>query len=190
MRILSFTLVLLSFFTVVAHGEENAASDDVAPSAPTQFLVTLAEYRLDQPIPVEATETEILESVRRSKVTPVETVRMTAGENSENLVNFGRQVSVTAGTVSRGPVTSKQFNSVQIGTVLKVRLVSHTDGVQAEIDYSTSRVAANGTEDSPPDVVSNTVQTTQVYALGKQRLIAMSSVGDASCIVVSIQRLP
>jgi len=47
-----------------------------------------------------------------------------------------------------------------------------------------------GTDDSPPDLLTNTVQSTQIYVLGQQRLLSTSSAGEAPCIVVSIRRIP
>ncbi|KAA5543223.1 hypothetical protein FYK55_13180 [Roseiconus nitratireducens] len=192
MRFSCLIVVLLACTAGVARCEETAKTDDAATATPfgTQFLVTLAEYHLEEPIPVDATEVEILDSVRDSGAVPVESVRMTATEDTESMAHFGQRVTVTTGKVIRGPVTSKQTESIEIGTMLRVRVASHAKGALAEIDYSTSRLNGAGTDDSPPDVVTNTVQATQLYVLGKQRLLSTSSTGKAPCIVVSIQRIP
>jgi len=192
MKPLSMIPVLLALTSGIARCEESEKEDKTATGPPiqTQFLVTLSEYHLEGPIPVNATEAEILDIVRDSEIKPFETVRMTAAEQTESMVNFGQQVTVTTGKVARGPVTSRQTQSVKIGTILRVRIAEHANGALAEIDYSTSRLNGNGTDDSPPDVLTNTLQATQIYKLGEQRLLSTSSIEKAPCIVVSIQRMP
>ena len=186
------TSLLLVLFSGIGQCKENpkAGDDGTASPAPTQFLVTLSEYHLEKSIPVDADEAKILEIVRESGASPYETVRMTAAADTESMVNFGRQITVTTGKVARGPITSRETQTVQIGTILQVRIASHGDGAMAEISYTTSRLDGNGTDDSTPDVLTNTVQATQIYVLGEQRLLSTSSVGKAPCIVVSIQQIP
>jgi hypothetical protein len=191
MKPLSMALVLLVVFSSIAQCEERT-KDDASAASPsrTQFLVTLSEYHLEGSIPVKASEAEILDIMRGAGAIPVETVRMTATLDTESMVQFGKRVTVTTGSVTRGPTTSRQTQSMEIGTILQVRIESNGDGVIAEVDYSTSRLSGSGTDDSPPDVLTTTVKATQIYELGKQRLLTTSSTGDAPCIIVSIQHMP
>lgn len=184
--------VLLVCASAIAWCGENGAGDKAAAESPklAQILVTLAEYKIEKPIPVKAPEAEILKSIRDSGVMPSETVRATVAADTQSIVNFGKRVTVTTGKISRGPVTSRQTETMEIGTILQLQLTEHPKGAIAEIDYTTSRLEGGGNDDSPPDVVTNTVQATQVYALGEQRLLSTSGSENVTCIFVSIQRMP
>ena len=192
MKLPSMTLVFLLLTAGIAHCQESSkkGNGDKGASIQTQFMVTLAEYHLEKQIPVDATEAEILKIIRSAGTAPFETIRMTASENTESMVNFGKSITVTTGRISRGPTTTRQTETMQIGTILNARIAEHANGAIAEIDYTTSRLNGEGTEDSPPDLDTNTAQATQIYAIGEPRLLSTWGTDKVTCIVVTIQRIP
>lgn len=194
MKLLSASLALLLVsVSGFASGQDAASADaaaDPTTTFTTQYLLTLSEYQLEKPLPTTATEAEILEAIEAEKLTPIETLRVTAVEDTDSMVQFGKRATITVGMTSgRGPVPTRRVESIEVGTLLKVTIASHAKGAIAEIRYSTSRLADGGGDDLPPDVTTNTVEATQVYELGKPRLLSMSSLGKAPCVVVSIREM-
>ena len=183
MKSFSILLASLFVFTGIARCDDHVEETEI--KIPSQYLVTLSEYHLAKPVPVEATEVEILEMLRQSKQEPVETVRLTAFADTDCMMNLSKQVNLVTGTTTRGPVVSKQTETYQVGTILRVRIVAKGEGVIAEIDYSTSRISSD--EVDFPEVQSNSVEATSYFNLGKQRLLSSSSAENAPFLVVSIQ---
>ena len=99
-------------------------------------------------------------------------------------------MAVTTASMTRGDATTRQTKEIEIGTILKLRIKPLAKGAIAEIDYSTNRVDGDGTEDSPPDVLTNTMQSTQIYVLGKTRLLSTMGTGNLTGVVVTIREMP
>ena len=190
-NLLLFT-AMIGFASVISGGVSLDAAEPQAPPLPTevQYLITFAEYQLDMTIPLDASESEIIDKIRSSKSAPLETIRTTAMANTDTMVQFGRRVAVIDGTMSRGTVVARQTRDIEVGSILQVRIASHPKGAIADINYSTSRLADNGTDNSPPDVVNNKVQSSQILAIGEDRILSTSSSTKTHCIVVSVQTIP
>jgi len=184
-------IIFPSLFLLVGvlpgNGDANAAEAAVET---TQYLVELAEYKLDQAIPIGLGEAEVIDAILSSGVKPVETIRLTALSNTDSMVQFGKRIAVTTASMTRGDATTRQTKEIEIGTILSLRIKPLAKGAIAEIDYSTNRVDGDGTEDSPPDVLTNTMQSTQIYVLGKTRLLSTMGTGNLTGVVVTIREIP
>ena len=165
-------LALLLVSAVIVQGDEHAAK----PKHQTQYLIALSEYQLEIAVPHGLSESEILAKIRESKAVPVATIQCTAVADTESSVQFSKQV---AGDTSRQAGFS-------IGTMLQIHSTSHARGAIAEISYEASRLD----DDSPSDVRTTTVQSTQIYELGKDRLLVASTLGSSCYIVVTVREIP
>jgi hypothetical protein len=168
---------LTVFALLVAFGGISPADEHATKSRPkTQYLIALSEYQLEMAAPHGLNESEILDQIRSSKAIPVATIQCTAVADTESSVQFGKQV---AGT------TSRQTN-LRIGTMLQIHITSHERGAIADISYEASRLD----DDSPSDVLTTTVQSTQIYEFGKDRLLVASTLGSSCHIVVAVREIP
>lgn len=194
MKILATLSVFLFALMSFVHAAEHADAGSPAPTKTTQYLIGLSEYELEQAVPMGLSETEIVSMICDSKITPVRTVRMTAVEGVESIVNFGRRVTVAAGEVVDGRnisvrTVSHRTENLDIGTILNVRIVPHDDGAMANISYSTTHLDSRVKNGSQPDVLTGTVETTQIYTLGKERVLSVTSSDTFTCILVSVSEL-
>ncbi|MCO8121888.1 hypothetical protein NHH03_09085 [Stieleria sp. TO1_6] len=193
MKLHSILLALLFTSTGIATAAENVMAEKVGtpkPMVKTQYLVELSEYELEQAVPVAISESEIIDVIRRSKSKPLETVRMTAVEETDSMVQNGRRVTVTTGKVTHGNTTSRSTEQLEVGTMLRVKIVPHAKGALADVSYATSRLDGNGTDVSPPDVLTKTIESTQIYVLGKERLLSSMSADKFTCVLISVSEIP
>jgi hypothetical protein len=183
------------FLSVVGNvmADEKPSGETTVPNstrAQAQYLATVAEYRLDQPFSITASEKEVLDYIRDQKMEPVETVRRTVMSDAYSHVQFGKRVTVTTGKIVNRDVVSRQTETMEIGTILDIRIERHERGATANLEYTSSQLEGDGTEDSPPDITTTTVQTTQVFELGKPRLVGARSGSETSFVIATISELP
>lgn len=193
MKLHAILLSLLVASMGVVNGDEHKKSGKAGEPKrvfKTQYMLTLAEYELEEAIPLGLSEAEVLELIRKSKASPVGTIRMSAVEDTESMVQFGRRVAITTGQVSIGRGTSRRTEFMETGTIVSVRIAPHAKGAIADVDFSASRLDGDGSDDTPPEVVTTTAQATQIYAMGKERLLASTSLGDKTCIVITVREIP
>jgi len=186
---LCLTLVLLFRGAAIADEGQRPAADD-APASPERYMVTFSAYRLDEAISADATEDEIVAFIKREDIKPHDTIRLSAISDMESMAQFGRRVSVTAGR-SVGPTgTTRQIQLVEVGASLRLTVTQHENGALAKIRYESTRHIGEGTEESPPDLATTNITTTQILEFGKPRLVGASSADGASWILVTVTKRP
>jgi predicted RecA/RadA family phage recombinase len=186
-------IVPLFLLAAIVHVHGNARANEANAETQqntTQYLIELSEYELEQAIPVGLGEAEVIDAIRSSGAKPVETIRLTALSDTESMVQFGKRMAVTTASITRGDAITRQTKEIEIGTILRLRIKPHAKGAIADIDYSTNRVDGEGTDDSPPDVLTNTMQSTQVYVLGKSRLLSTMGIGKLTGVIVIVREIP
>lgn len=82
-----------------------------------------------------------------------------------------------------------QSRQIEVGRMLKLQLIPHQEAAIADISYSTSRVDGEQTEDSPPNIVTTTIQGTQVFTLGSRRLLSTARSGNPTGIIITITEI-
>ncbi len=168
----------------------NADEPEAEPRVDTtQYLVELTEYSLDKAVSIGLSEPELIVAIRDANAKPVETIRMTAMAEAESFVQLGRRITVTTGTVKNGNTASRQTTDVEIGTILRIRVKPNANEAIANIDYTTSRVEGDATDEQAPDILTNTTQSTQLYTLGKPRLLSMIDSGKRTAIIVTLREM-
>lgn len=188
-KLLSLVVVLIVNLPFGGQTYAEDSGGDLQPNT-TQYLVELSEYKLEQSIPTGLGEGEVVDAILKSGTKPVETIRLTAMSETESMVQVGRRVALTTGTMTRGGVTNRQTKDIEIGTILRIQIKQHAKGAIADIDYSTSRLDGDGTDDSPSDVLTNTMQSTQIYGLGKTRLLSTVGAGKLTGVLITVSEIP
>lgn len=183
-------LIFSTLLATIAFSVSLAQSGSDEPTkAPIRFLVTISEYQLGEVFTDSATEAEILDSIRKKTVPPTETIRLSVIKDVEGMAQFGKVANVTIGKTVNREITTRQTQNVQVGTLLKAKVRLENEAIVANITFEASRLQGNGTEDSPPDIASTTINTTQSLEIGKPRLIGSSSGGKTSYVFVTITQL-
>ena len=188
----ALTSLIIADRNVRAEEADTTTSEDAK-----QYLVELSEYKLDQAIPTGLNEAETIEKIYQSGGKPVETVRLTAMAESKSMVQYGTNVTMTTAKTYQGNSTSRQSTArqtgsrknknVNVGIVLRLSIRHHAKGVVADVNYATTRIDGGGTDDSFPDVLTNSLQATQVYALGKPRLLTTVGSSKTTAVVVTVR---
>jgi hypothetical protein len=185
--ILIVATLLASIACSTAYAQQ-AVSDQA--KAPVRYIVTLSEYQLGNGVPDTASEADILELLRQNTVHPTETVRLSVIKDVEGMVQFGKLAAVTVGKTVNREVTTRQTQNVQVGTLLRITIRLENDAIAANIAFEASRFQGDGTDDSPPDIDTTTIKTTQFIEFGKPRLIGSSSSGKTSYVFVTVNQIP
>lgn len=186
-------LLVLAFFTRVAFADEaasasssKAANVSAVSTEPVQYSISVAEYRFEDAFDSDSSEAEILKLIRDRRISPAETIRLTTLTGVKSMVQFGRRVAVVTGTATgRGGVV-RQTKNFELGTLIQIELNPHPKGVIGSINYATSRLGADRGEDMPADVVTKSTDATQIYEIGKPRLLFGSTAGEPFVVMVSV----
>jgi hypothetical protein len=163
-------------------------ADQSQTEVPEQYLITLSQYRLEGLDTSHLTADDVAAAIKTQKASPVETVMLTAVAGGESMVQFGRSVTVTTGTVANRDVTSRQTQQREVGSLL--RLIPSTEGqkVGLQLTFESSRQAGEGTDDSPPDIVTISIKISQLFDLGKPTLIGGTTTGESSYVFLTVSR--
>lgn len=182
----AFPAVFL-FTLAVAASAEKDSNESSSPRDREQYMVTLFEYRLVDKLPPTASEGEILDKVLDANLEPSETLRILATSGTETMANFGRRVNLAMGTVSSNRGVAQRMETVEVGTILRLKIDSHPKGAIADIDYSNSRVADKEDGGVLPMVITHSVQSTHIYDLKNPRLLSCQTIGEGSCIIMLVK---
>jgi hypothetical protein len=155
-----------------------------------RFLVTVSEYQLGDSVPANASEADILESIRETDAQPTETIRLSVIKDVDCMVQFGRVIPVTVGKTMNREVATRQTQNVQVGTLLKFRMSLDGESVIVKIEFEASRFQGEGSDDSPPDIASASISTSQYLPFAKPCLIGSTSIGDTSYVFVTVTKIP
>lgn len=176
-------------FAAPQDAEKPVSHVDRKLPAPQRYLVTVARYRLERLYtaepentknlttlkPADFTSDKIYAAIKAQNASPFETTMLSATTGNPSRVSFGREVSVTVGkTITRQGETNR-IEARSIGTVLDLMLTPDKDKMKAEITFSASRVSSERTEDTPPDTTNTSIETSQIFEIGKPTLIAAST---------------
>jgi len=167
---------------------EAGATHQSENKLPESYLITLSEYRLKSVNPSELTAGSIAAAITTEKAAPIETVMLSAIADIESMVQFGRTVTVTTGRTTNRDVTTRQTQQMNIGTIVRVTASPAGQQVGLVLSFESSRQNGEGTDDSPPDIVTTSINTTQIFELGKPTMIGASTAGETSYIFLAISR--
>jgi hypothetical protein len=168
--------------------EARPVSTDASPLV--SYIVTASEYKIESGVTATSTEAEIIASIEKAQLKPTQTIRVTAISAHACTAQFTKSVTVTTGKVTNRDATSRIAKQIDIGATIELKIEPGEDSSIAMVRFQTSRLQGEGTDDSPPDVVSTDVETTQVFEQGKPRLIASTDTNETSYIFVTITPLP
>jgi len=153
-------------------------------------LVTLSEFQLPDAATPSLTADEITSQIAAKKLLPIETIRVAIVDGIEGMAQFGKQVAVTTGTTGNRDSKTRQTRDVPIGTIIRVTSKSNGSEIVLSIQYESSRLNGNGTDDSAPDILTNRITTTQAISLSKPTLLGGTSKDQSSYAILTLTKLP
>ena len=167
-------------------------ADDPSSSSSNQasFIVQLTEYRLKQPLDPSRSVSEILASLAKpgdnEEYQPIETIRLSALSGTESTAQFGRRVNVTIGTTTNRGGTVKNVQAVDVGTLVRVTPALQAGKVALKLEFESSRIEGDASADSPPDISTTQIKTTQLLELGKPSLVGSTTSTANSVILITV----
>lgn len=167
---------------------DSGASHQSQNKLPEPYLITISEYRLKGVNPSDLTADNIVSAIKAEKATPIETVMLSAIADLESMVQFGRSVTVTTGRITNRDVTSRQTQQREIGTIVRVTASPTGQQVGLTLSFESSRLIGEGSDDSPPDIVTTSINTTQLFDFGQPTMIGASTAGETSYVFLTISR--
>lgn len=166
-------------------------TDAQDPVPPTSYVVTLSEYRIAEGVSSERSASEIVDWIAsrsdEQDFTPLATIRLTIISDAESMVQFGRRVVVTTGTVTNSRAgTMRQSGTLEIGTMIRVKANPVGDKIALRITFESSRLDGEHDGDSPPDVSHTNLDTTLLLEADKPTLLGGITDEAASLFFVTI----
>lgn len=191
------TLAFCVFVSVCIVGTAQDApkpltAETSRPEVLESYIVQLSEYKINGPTDPSQTAADIVASLMKAdaKTKPelIETVRLSTLSGSESMVQFGKQVRVTSGTVSVRGTTARQMQNVQFGTIVRVTATPRAGKVVVKLSFESSRLDGKGAENSPPDISTTQIESTQLLEIGKPTLIGGTTADTSSFILLTVTR--
>lgn len=179
-------------------GDGPRALDGGASTATSRpYLIEVIEFQIDASDGAELSPEQLVQSYSQMKsdglLKRAEKIRFYASVQKASFVNFGKQVALTTGATMAGPgrPVARQVKQFEIGTTAEVMLDSVGEGqVVLQVLYRSSRVAGEGTDDSPPDIVSINMEASLVLELGKTKLLGGTSADPNVYVLITVSELP
>jgi len=193
----STILLAMMCLFVPRHGftqEQPQTTTAATPKAdaPESYIVQLTEFRFKSSVNLKLSARDIVAQFEKPTtdglIQPIETIRMSIQSGAENMVQFGRQVTVTTGTMTNAGKSTRINKDRTIGTILRVNAIPQDQKVQLTFTYESSRLDGDKTDDSPPDTLTTTISSMQLFELGKPTLVGGTSAGDTTYVILTIGR--
>ena len=167
----------------------SAAVDSTQSKPPEQYLLTLSEYRLKGLDVSGLTAENITAAMMADKASPLETTMLTAIAGTENRVSFGRMVAVKTGRTNNRGGSSKNYVYRDIGTILSAIPTTEGQQVRLALNFKSSRVTGEDSEDSLQDTVTISMDINQLFELARPTLIGANTAGETSYLFLTVTRL-
>jgi len=186
---IAFALLLLGVaggaFTVGQDAKVDKSQPDTDHASTTNnrsYSIEIIEFQIDASDGADLSADQLVKSFAQMKsdamLKRADTIRFSAVEQKASVIDIGKLVSLTTGSMpaGQGRPAVRQMRDVEVGTKAEAMLVSSGKGqVSMDLLYRSSRVEGEGTDDSPPNIVSVTIETALVLELGKPKLLGGTS---------------
>ncbi len=191
------TFVLLLAFSLciidMSLGQDSkpaTASPEVQPESFESYMIQLTEYRIEGAGDPSQTTDQIVKRLTarsgQANSDLVETVRLSVLSGGKSMVQFGKRVTLTVGTVSSRGSTSRQTQQMEIGTLLRVTATPQSGQVLLDLSYESSRLDDNETEDSAPNILTTQIETRQLVELGEPTLISGTHADNSTYTILTV----
>ena len=161
------------------------------PAERATYDVTLTEFQMKSGQEPEISFKEIIDAFHdrenRDNLILVETLRLTLQADLECTAQFSRQVTVTEGIVRNPRGVQRRTKTVKLGTMAQIRVTPEDDKLTLRLRYTASRLGGEIPEDSPPDMLNSTYETTIAVQRGKPALVGGGDVDGSSYLMVYVR---
>jgi hypothetical protein len=186
---------------VVVGQEENPR--EAGAASPKSYVVQLTEFRFANAVDPKLTAAHIVHAFQQADAEKsfelIETVRLTALESHETMVQFGRNTAVTVGVANfsgapnfPGGRNTRQTQYRQVGTLVRLTAQSQAEKVLLKLSYEVSRLEAQAPDDleaDSPDVIVIQFDTALLIEPGKPTLVGGTSAEPSNFLLVSVEEL-
>lgn len=158
------------------------------------YVVQLTEFHLKDAANPGLSTDQIVQTyqqlAKEGELDVVETIRLTALEGHQSLVQVGRRATVTVGMVSAGPGrgTNRQTRQEMIGTMVTVTAEPQEQKILLKLAYESARLEEKDSEEDPADTITQQFQTSLLLEPGEPELVGGSSAGSSAFLVVEIEK--
>ena len=167
----------------------SVATDEAQSNSPEQYLLTLSEYRMKGLDVSGLTAEKIVAAIATDKAKLLETTMLTAIAGTENRVSFGRTVAFKNGVVNSRGGKSQNYTYRDVGTVLSATPITEGQRVRLALNFSSSRVTGEGTDDTPQSNVAISIEINQLFELARPTLVGANTAGETSYLFLTVTRL-
>lgn len=172
---------------------KHPPTDRIPTSSDRSFSIEVIEFQIDAISGADLSVEELVASFdqmkREGALKRVEKIRLSVLEHRQSSVNFSKLVAIVTGSHATAPGRPpvRSMRDIEIGTMTEAIVVAREEKrVSVDLAYRSSRLDGEGTDDSPPVVVTVNIETSQVLELGKPMLLAGISADPNVYVLIKV----
>jgi len=183
-------LVLLAAASLAQDERARDTAEKAPESTVRSYVVQLTEFRWKGAADLALSARELARAVdqlrKDGKLELIETVRLSALENHESMVHFGKSVPVPTAVAQtrQGPVRSVEYR--EVGAIVQLTAAPKGGKVALELKYAAARLTGEGAGDLPPNTLLTECKTTLTIEPGTPTLVGSTTPQSTSLLMVSI----
>lgn len=189
--LLAAVCVMLGFSSSSGEGDEQVTPQSKAATPSRSFNVQVFAYQSNRQLtPAEFAELpKLLDQLTKdSAIQLVETVRVSVVQDQQAIAQFDRKTAITTGTVTNvnGKQPIKQLHSV--GTLVQLKVTPQDEKLSVTLKYESSRFNGEGTDSSPPDILSAKLDTAVLIPVDQMSLIGSTDSKPGTILLMKITK--
>ncbi len=173
--------------------KSHAVNDHASITNNRSYSIEIIEFEIGDSDGADLSEDQLVKSFAQMKgdgmLRRADTIRFSAVQEKPSLINFGKLVSLTTGSIpaGQGRPAVRQMKDVEIGITAEAMLASSGKGrVSMSLLYRSSRLEGEGADDSPSDIVSIRIETALELELDKPKLLGGVSADPNVYVLVKV----
>ncbi|MFO1004249.1 MAG: hypothetical protein U0936_28350 [Planctomycetaceae bacterium] len=189
--LLAAICVMLGFSSSSGEGDEPVKSQPKAATPSQSFNVQVFAYQSNRQLtPAEFAELprSLDQLTKDNAVQLVETVRVSVLQDQQAIAQFDRKTAITTGSVTNvnGKQPIKQLHSV--GTLVQLTVTPQDEKLSVMLKYESSRFNGEGTDSSPPDILSAKLDTAVLIPVDQMALIGSTDSKPGTILLMKVTK--
>jgi hypothetical protein len=191
-------LIVLAPFAVAQDNQPVEEPPTAESRSHDRYVVHLTEYRLGAPIDLAKSSQDVLRAIEQQRqegqAELVETIRLTALEEYESMIQFGRSVFVTTDVTTTPRGRAQNLQERQVGTLVRLNARRAGERILVALSYEASRLEGDGKVDTdgqaigPPDTVTFEFTTTLILNPNETVLVGQGNTDTSRILALRIER--
>ncbi len=185
--------IVISAIAVFANAEETSPTTSPAASAPIlkSHELNLVLFQVKRDDVVDLSHDEVMKQLesKSENVVIIESIRLSAIQGMECMMQMGRQqsivVSAASATPQRGAIQSSR--DMQVGTMVNATVEEANDKYIVDLRFENSRIQGDTTQPGGSTIRNLQTRTSVLLEKGKLKMVGGSNTEDGVYLAISLK---